>query len=363
VGSDEERSREVEAQAVRAGQAGRWAAAADLFRNAWAIYKDPWYMCELGTLESMMGKARDSTQSLTTCLRLLNPEDKRAVKSKFGRILKDMRAQVGELTVEANVPDAEVFVDGAKKGTLPGADPIFVDPGSHVVEVKAPGYDPYLMMAVMSAGTAMHIRARLEPMRVEVAPAPPERAPNEAKPNEAKANEPKPNEPKPNEPKPNEEAKPRVPAPLPVLPSPSAKALAPFRSPERAPEGKGEPPRAAVILTGLGLSVAGAVVGTAGFMAAGSAREEAKAMFRDLTNGSGICENDTPGPCADAESKIDTALVLTAVGVAGAAVSAVGGALVVYEFVRSAPQERKASARLAIQPVPGGGALRVTGSF
>jgi hypothetical protein len=358
VGSDEERSREVEAQAVRAGQAGRWAAAADLFRNAWAIYKDPWYMCELGTLESMMGKARDSTQSLTTCLRLLNPEDKRAVKSKFGRILKDMRAQVGELTVEANVPDAEVFVDGAKKGTLPGADPIFVDPGSHVVEVKAPGYDPYLMMAVMSAGTAMHIRARLEPMRVEVAPAPPERAPNEAKPNEAK-----PNEAKPNEAKPNEDAKPRVPAPLPVLPSPSAKALAPFRSPERAPEGKGEPPRAAVILTGLGLSVAGAVVGTAGFMAAGSAREEAKAMFRDLTNGSGICENDTPGPCADAESKIDTALVLTAVGVAGAAVSAVGGALVVYEFVRSAPQERKASARLAIQPVPGGGALRVTGSF
>ena len=86
-------------------------------------------------------------------------------------------------------------------------------------------------------------------------------------------------------------------------------------------------------------------------------------MYRAITESSTKCGSEAPGLCADAESKIDTALLLTAVGVAGFAVSALGGALVVYEFVQSDPQGRKANARLAIEPAPGGGALKVTGSF
>ena len=91
--------------------------------------------------------------------------------------------------------------------------------------------------------------------------------------------------------------------------------------------------------------------------------EEAKAMYRALTESSVKCNSETPNPCADAEGTLDRARVLTAVGVAGFAVSLVGGALVVYEFVQSGPQRRKASARLVVDPAPGGGALKVTGRF
>ena len=338
--SDEEQGEELWRKAIKARLDGRRDLAAERLREAWAVYKNPFYLCEIGDLEAELDRPRDAAQSFSACLRLLTPEDRKFIQPKVDRYFKDARAKVGELHVEANVPGAEVFVDGKATAKLPLLDPIFLDPGSHNVEVKAPGYQPDLRVAVLSAGTSMLIRMRLEPTRVEVAP-PMELAPVEPKP------------------KPKEEARPPVLAPM----SASAKAPASIPARDRVPEPAGAPVRAAVILTGLGLSVVGAVAGTAGFMAAGAARSEAKEKYRALTHGSSVCEDATPGPCADAESKIDTALVLTAISVAGVAVSAVGGGLVVYEFVRTEPQASKVNAWLSIGPAPSGGIVRVTGHF
>jgi len=349
-GSDEQRARDLKKQADKAKREGRKDIAEERLRQAWELFRDPWFMCHLGGLEMEMDKPRDAAQSLTTCLRLLTPEDKQVIGPKVERFLKEALSKVGTLTVEANVPDAEVFVDGKAMGKLPLEDPIFVDPGSHGVEVRAPGYLPDTMMAFMRANTVLHLRMRLEPMPVKVAPLAPERAPSE----------PKPSEPTPSEPTPKEEAKRPNPAPTPPL---AVKAPAPVKSPERAEGPAQAPVRVAVIFSGFGLGVAGAVVGTAGFMAASTAREEAKVMYRALTESPVACRSGTPGPCKDAEDKIDTALAFTAIGVAGVAVSAVGGALLTYEFSRSAPQGRDVTARIAVEPMRGGGALKVTGCF
>lgn len=202
TGSDEQRAREVERTARRAASEGRKEEAVERYRAAWALFKDPWFQCNLGGLEAEMGRARDAAQSLSTCLRLLKPEDKQVIGEKAERILNDVRGRVGALRVEANVPDAEIVVDGKVAGKFPLPDPIFLDPGSHAVEVKAPGYQSDVRVAMLNAGTSMLIRMRLEPMRVEVAPPPPERALSE----------------------PAKEAKPPIPAPVPVAPVVSTKA-------------------------------------------------------------------------------------------------------------------------------------------
>jgi hypothetical protein len=105
------------------------------------------------------------------------------------------------------------------------------------------------------------------------------------------------------------------------------------------------------------------MTGTAGFMAGGAAREEAQRMYSDLTERSVKCRTDTSGVCADAEGTMDKAIALTAVGVAGAAVSVVGSVMVVYELGKLDPQARKANARLAVMPALNGGALKVIGRF
>jgi hypothetical protein len=343
VGSDEDRAREIERQVERAIREGRKLDAAEGYREAWRIYKNPWYMCELGGLETEMGRAREAAESLSTCLRLLTPEEKKLVGPKVERALNDARAKVGALTIETNVPNAEVVVDGKVSGTLPLKDPLFVEPGSHGVEVRAPGYQSDLRIAVLRAGASMIIPMRLEPTRVEVAPAPPERAPIE--------------------PKPSEGVKSPVPAPLPVRSSPSVKAPAPISMPKVGAEPAREPVRAAVIFTGFGLGVAGVGVGVAGLMAAGAARDEAKALTQAPTPNSNQCPGEADAPCWAVYNAMDKAVGYTTLGVVGITVAALGGSLLVYEFVRSAPEGRTAGARVSVRAAPGVGALQVTGSF
>jgi hypothetical protein len=121
--------------------------------------------------------------------------------------------------------------------------------------------------------------------------------------------------------------------------------------------------RAAVILGGFGLGLAGVGVGVAGFMAAGAARDEAKALTQAPTPNSNQCPGDTNDPCWAVYNAMDKAVGLTALGVAGITVAALGGSLLVYELVRSAPEGRTAGARVTVMAAPGGGALQVTGSF
>jgi hypothetical protein len=340
-GSNEQRAHEISREARKALRDGRKDIAVERLREAWEVFKNPWYLCDLGGVYMDMGRISEAAQSLSACLRLMKPKDQKFVRPKVERALKDARSKVGELTVDANVPDAEVFVDGKATGKLPLEDPIFLDPGSHEVEVKAPGYLSDVRMAVLKAGTTLLIRMRLDPMRVEVAPPAPERMPRE----------------------PEKEAKLPNPAPLRVEPEASARgpAILPTRSATVQPVR--EPVRPAVILGGFGLGVAGVAVGVAGFMAAGAAREQAKEMAQPLAPSGKSCEGDTNNPCLDVYDTMGKAVALTTVGVAGMAVSAVGGAMIIYEFVRASPKEKPLSARIVVRAAPGEGALKIVGSF
>ena len=107
----------------------------------------------------------------------------------------------------------------------------------------------------------------------------------------------------------------------------------------------------------------GAVAGTAGLMAAGAAREEAKTLTRALTESSVQCANGAPNPCQDVDAAVNKVMAFTAIGAGGIAISAIGGTLVIYELVRTAPQEHQTSTRIAVTVAPGGGALKVAGSI
>lgn len=342
--SDEERASEAHSQAVAAQREGRKEDAIERYRAAWALFKDPGFVCNLGGLEAELGRAKDAAQSFSTCLRFMEPKVKQVLGKKVEHELSKMRALVGELSVEANVPDAEVTVDGKVVGKLPLPDPIFVDPGSHGVEVKAPGYEPDARLAVFHAGSSILIRSRLEPMRTEVAPVAQDRALVE----------------------PKREAESPLGAPAAAaLPSPVLGAKGPAGvagSSGNAQTAKAPAPvRAAVILTGFGLGLAGAVVGTAGLMAGGAARAEAKAQIRELAAKG--CTGLTSDPCVGVDDVIDKGVALTAVGIAGFAVSAAGGALIVYELVGSAPQGEARNIQVSLTATSHGGVLNVIGSF
>jgi hypothetical protein len=148
---------------------------------------------------------------------------------------------------------------------------------------------------------------------------------------------------------------------LPVLPAPSAKAPVSIPMRDQVAEPARAPVRAAVILGGFGLGVAGAAVGAVGFMAAGAARSEAEAIAEPFDPF--VCERAADSPCRKIYDEMNSAVTLTAVGIAGLTLSALGGGLVVYELVRSTPNGTTPKAHVAIKLVPGEGALKFVGRF
>lgn len=334
--SDEERAYAAAKEARKAYREGRKEEAIERYGAAWELFKDPLWMCDRGALEFEQGRPWDAAQHLSICLRLLKPEDKKVIGKKVERSLDEARARVGALTVKANVPDAEVVVNDKVVGKLPLLDPIFLSPGSHAVEVRAPGYQSDVRLAVLFAGRTLTIPMRLEPMRAEVAP-PLESAPPEAK-----------------------KEKPSAPVPPPMLPE---KTMAPLPPSVGAVASAPVPVRASVVFAGLGLSVVGTAVGVGSFMASSAAQGEAKTKYRSLTNDGVRCETTTPDPCAEPEDAMDRAMGLTALGVTGIAVGLLGSGLIVYELVRPSTQVNAMNAQVAVTAAAGGGTLQLTGRF
>lgn len=90
----------------------------------------------LGRVEIKLGRWRDAAEHLTFFLRegqQISADDRRQAEG----MLKQARAKVGTLHIDAGPPGAEVRVDGELVGTAPLRGPVFVEPGSHRVEVKA----------------------------------------------------------------------------------------------------------------------------------------------------------------------------------------------------------------------------------
>lgn len=116
---------------------GRWVDADAWLREALARAEDPW----VSARRAVLLRARD-----------------------------DVAAHLGALDVLANVPDAEVLVDGAPVGRTPLPAPLRVPAGAVVVEVRAPGHHPAQRRAVIVAGQLARESVTLVPRLADAPP-------------------------------------------------------------------------------------------------------------------------------------------------------------------------------------------------
>jgi hypothetical protein len=119
-------------------------------------------------------------------------------------------------------------------------------------------------------------------------------------------------------------------------------------------------------ITGLTLGIVGFGVATASFVGAFVAQTQAD----ELTGGGGgleykpLCSGTTvPSTCVQVARLGGKAEAFGIVGLGSLAICATGLALLTYDILRPSSAKNKAGAQGAIMVVPGGGALRVSGSF
>src|SRR5262249_12391382 len=98
--------------------------------------------------------------------------------ARDGQVVAATLVVAGRLRVDANVAGAQVFVDGTSAGTTP-LELAAVRPGSHVVEVQAPGLRAQRETVDVQAGATSHVNVALTraPPAPESVPPPPAQAP------------------------------------------------------------------------------------------------------------------------------------------------------------------------------------------
>ena len=148
-----------------------------LLNRARAATRDPALLGRihlyLGINHSILGDNAKCDEEFREALRH-NPQlklDPRRIKASIVERFNAIRAALrGELRVAADIPGAEVLVDGKKVGTAPYSAPM--PPGVYLVRVRDPrGGASHQQRVTITAGTPLQVNAKLAPGR-EPAPTP-----------------------------------------------------------------------------------------------------------------------------------------------------------------------------------------------
>jgi hypothetical protein len=351
----EESVTELRRRAMQALDAGRPEEGFRLFRTAWELQKNYFDICSLAQFQMDRKKWRDASESYAICKRALPELMTSSTKLFIERDSQRARSHVGAITVTANVPGAEVRVDGETVGKIPLDYPIFVDPGWCAVDVRAPGYASVGKVFEMEAGGSDAWAVQLEPSKASAGPIVQESASPAPKATQ-----------EPVSPAPKTSTAPPVSAPIKGSPqgvSPIPTASLGSQGYLQEATGRESNP---LQIAGLTLGLVGFGVATASFVGAFVAQTQAD----ELTGGGGgleykpLCSGTTvPSTCVQVARLGGKAEAFGIVGLGSLAICATGLALLTYDILRPSSSKDKASAQGAIAVVPGGGALRVSGSF
>jgi tetratricopeptide (TPR) repeat protein len=170
--SPEARAADLFRRANKLYDAGKFAEAETLYREAWALSKSWDIACNLGAVELDLGKHRDAAEHLAYALREYPAGGKQTQRQALQERLQEARAHVGTLRVRVNVEGAEVSINGTSIGKTPLPPEVFVNPGAVAIDVRSDGYEPAKKTTEAKKGEAQDITITLTPKpRPSVAPA------------------------------------------------------------------------------------------------------------------------------------------------------------------------------------------------
>ncbi|WP_437827792.1 PEGA domain-containing protein [Sorangium sp. So ce1153] len=144
-----------------------------MFLAARALHPHYTIAGNLGDCELHLGRYRDAAENLARYVRELKKDATSTAEERAQgeAAYAAARAKVGAVVLQANVERAAVLVDGVQMGTTPMVDPLFVEPGTHTVEVEREGYVTEKFTVNVAAGGEIASVVRLR-RPAENAPAP-----------------------------------------------------------------------------------------------------------------------------------------------------------------------------------------------
>jgi len=161
---DAERAEAAFREGNRAFAVGDYHAAFAAYRQAWSLKQAFDIACNLGRTEVELSLYRDAAEHLDYCLRTFSVSSRDEVRDankRFHDLFVRVRAEVSALSVEARPAGAEITVDGASYGVSPLGHDIFLDPGTHRVRARLPGFQSDERSVVAEPGGTLSVALTL----------------------------------------------------------------------------------------------------------------------------------------------------------------------------------------------------------
>ncbi len=317
-----------------------YAAARTIYLRAWSLKKNWGIAANLGTCEYYLGLYPDAADHLSFALREVPANAEPQAKPRTEAMLREVRFKVVSLVVEVSPPGAEVVVDDRIVGKAPLGGPVFVEPGQHVVRARMAGRESEAKTLTEIAGIERTVVLEVPTSTTESSLPPPN----------------------------------PVLEPPPPVPTPSqSPAVSSSREATRTPVSFSTPgsAKSAVLVTGIGLSVAALGIGAVYKAKAWSAEDEMlEASARAFSvGGSGACGAGTvlSSPCHDLSQAADQRNSFNKIAnitfIAGAATVVTTVAL--WALWKPKTNEPSKNARVGLVPgfVRGGVSMGLVGDF
>ncbi|MFO0590468.1 MAG: PEGA domain-containing protein [Polyangiaceae bacterium] len=139
-----------------------WKEAEPLFAEALSLNPTYDVAANLGHVRDKLGKAREAAELLDLAVRSWPLSAKtRAQRELSVKRLEELRATLGTLSIEVNVPGAAVIVNGRDVGHAPIGHDVFVDPGAIAIEANFAGYAPAKQALTATKGTRSELTLTL----------------------------------------------------------------------------------------------------------------------------------------------------------------------------------------------------------
>lgn len=115
---------------------GRFGAALAEFLRAYEISGEWTVLYNLGQVSAALGRSADAHVYFQRYLADGGGEVGAMRRSEVQDSLAELEPRIARILVEVDVDGAEILVDGRARGLSPLPEPVVVEPGSHVVEVR-----------------------------------------------------------------------------------------------------------------------------------------------------------------------------------------------------------------------------------
>lgn len=124
--------------------------ALEKFQQAYAIYPSPKILLNIGTTLRNLGRNAEAAEVYE---RYLSRDDRDPGRvAELERILREIDAVVGHITIKASVAGSMVTIDGKELGVAPFTRTLRVEPGAHKVVAEKAGMQAYVGSLSIKAG-------------------------------------------------------------------------------------------------------------------------------------------------------------------------------------------------------------------